>query len=580
MDRFDYLVAALQKKGIYQYFDMLVSRPPLAADGVKDPANLVNGWKLKAEFSPDLLALQKKFTAQFLGHRNPYTGKRYADDPGVAMMEVINEDSEFYRGADGDFGVKGPVYPKVLQDRFNAWLRSRYRDRAALARAWAPDLVRQRGLEDDEDPWASTARPLPSWQDDSWTKLSPARALDENRFDYDLQAGYYADMIRHLSSLGYKGLVTGSNHWTQAPGDLLANARLGTYIDRHDYFAHPQGGWGYDPVVTFDPSAMIRTGGLGIVGELAASRVKGLPYIVTEWQCAAPNDTRADAELDMALACSLQGWSALQFAFRHSSQEDLLSFGGPLDNNFDVANQPAQMGLWPAAAVLARRGDVAKATNKDWTYLEPSAALKPGAHLGAPGREALMAECGVAFEARPSDVPALPAPEPQDGWTVGEGGAVRHDPARGLLLIDSKGTQAVAGFSRGAPEHPSRLAVKLDNDYAMVVATALDTADLAGAKHVLLTAVDNAINEGMTLEPSGDQLASKGGPRVLVEPVVGTVTLSLPNTEGVRVWALDPSGRRTKAMQVRRVKGGLELALRASDKAMNYEIELPGAPGL
>ncbi|MGH7441416.1 MAG: CIA30 family protein, partial [bacterium] len=96
MDRFDYLVAALQKKGIYQYFDLLVSRKALASDGVADPADLADGWKIMAEFAPDLLPLESRFITEFLGHRNPYTGRRYADDPGVAMMETINEDSMFY----------------------------------------------------------------------------------------------------------------------------------------------------------------------------------------------------------------------------------------------------------------------------------------------------------------------------------------------------------------------------------------------------------------------------------------------------------------------------------------------------
>jgi len=574
MDRFDYLVAALQKRGIYQYFDLLVSRAALGAYGVKDPASLGVGWKISGEFAPDLLALETEFTAQFLGHRNAYTGRRYAEDPGVAMLELVNEDSEFYRSADGEFSARG-AYAAELQGLFNAWLRKRYAGRRELDRAWAPDDAAQLGLAEDEDPAAGTVRPIRSWQDDSWRSLSPARAADELRFTYDLQSGYYADRVAELRSLGYQGLVTGSNHWTPSPADLLANARLGSYVDRHAYYAHPQGGWGYSPAVRFDPSPMLRTEGLGIVGELAARRVKGLPYIATEWQCAAPNEYRADAVLDMAMACDLQGWSAVQFAFRHSSLADLTGFAGALDNNFDVANQPAMLALWPAAAILARRGDLSPAGAAAWCFLSPAEALKPGAAYAAPGRAALMAECGVAFEAAPG-VPAA-APQPQDGWSVGAGGAVRHDPARGLLLIDTAGTQAVAGFSRGAQAATSRLSVDLENEYAVVVATALDSADLATARRILLTAVDNAVNEGMTLAPSGDQIAAPGGPRVLVQPVVGRVRLSLPRPAGARAWALDPSGRRLRELAAEQVEGGIALRLAAGDRAMHYVVELPGA---
>ena len=34
--------------------------------------------------------------------------------------------------------MKGAAYTKDLQDRFNVWLKSRYKDRAALDLAWAP----------------------------------------------------------------------------------------------------------------------------------------------------------------------------------------------------------------------------------------------------------------------------------------------------------------------------------------------------------------------------------------------------------------------------------------------------------
>ncbi len=577
MDRFDYLVAALQKRGIYQYFDLLVSRHPLAADGVADPADLADGWKIMAEFAPDLLRLERGFITAFLGHRNRYTGRRYADDPGVAMVDIINEDSLFYRGSSGDFSARG-AYAGVLQGLFNAWLRAHYPDRAALLRAWAPQAPGQRGLGPDEDPWARTptARPLASWQDDSWSSLSPARARDEERFNYDTQTGYYRSIITLLRTLGYRGLVTGSNHWTSSPGDLLANASLGTYIDRHAYFAHPQGGWGYVPAVSFDPRPMLRTPGLGVVGELAQRRVRGLPFIAGEWQCAAPNRYRADAVLDMAAACDLQDWSAVQFAFLHSNQGDLRRFAGPLDNNFNVANQPAMLALWPAAAMLARRGDLGPAPASGFTPMTRDAALWPGTSLPDPGRAVLSEECGVDFD----PAPGAPGPGPavvRGAYSVGDGGAVRHDPTRGVLLIDTAGTQAEAGFLSALADHPSGLRAEVRNPYAVVVATALDTNRLDSARKVLLSAVADAVNTGQAYTAAGDQLARPGTAPVLVEPVVGRVWVRLPRTRRARVWALDPSGRRRGPAVFERVADGLWIRLRAADRALNYEIDLPDA---
>jgi hypothetical protein len=86
MERFDYLVYQLQKRGIYQYYDMLVHRQPLAADGIKEPKSMINGFKMEGEFAPDAIALEKEFIRQFLGHKNPYTGKKYGADPSVAGL--------------------------------------------------------------------------------------------------------------------------------------------------------------------------------------------------------------------------------------------------------------------------------------------------------------------------------------------------------------------------------------------------------------------------------------------------------------------------------------------------------------
>ena len=34
--------------------------------------------------------------ADVFSHLNPYTNKRYADDPTLAMVEILNEDSLFW----------------------------------------------------------------------------------------------------------------------------------------------------------------------------------------------------------------------------------------------------------------------------------------------------------------------------------------------------------------------------------------------------------------------------------------------------------------------------------------------------
>ena len=39
-----------------------------------------------------MIELQHEYARDLLTHVNPYTGKRYADEPAVALIEISNED--------------------------------------------------------------------------------------------------------------------------------------------------------------------------------------------------------------------------------------------------------------------------------------------------------------------------------------------------------------------------------------------------------------------------------------------------------------------------------------------------------
>ena len=98
MDKLDYFLFQLKKRGIYIYLDWLVNRKFKKGDGVADYESIDDGAKIVAHFDPRMIALQKKYMRQVLGHRNAYTGTLYRDEPQIALSEVINEDSLFLRG--------------------------------------------------------------------------------------------------------------------------------------------------------------------------------------------------------------------------------------------------------------------------------------------------------------------------------------------------------------------------------------------------------------------------------------------------------------------------------------------------
>ena len=71
-----------------------------------------------------------------------------------------------------------------------------------------------------------------------------------------------------------------------------------------------------------------------------------------------PNfDYRAEGVLLMGAYACLQGMSPLEFGFSHDVSRSAEA-PGALASNFDLIEQPAMLGLWPAVSLLFHRGDV------------------------------------------------------------------------------------------------------------------------------------------------------------------------------------------------------------------------------
>lgn len=574
MERFDYFVAALQKRGIYQYFDMLVHRKVTTEDGAGDAAQLVAGLKIEGEFEPRLIELQEKFIDAFMGHENPYTKQSYAKNPAIALVDVINEDSLFWIRKEGEFALKSDTGKQALKRQFSAWLSSRVAgDRAALEKRWA-DATGKRGLSAGEDPAQGTVEFDFAFEPDIYQRLSKARAADTLRFLYDTQTSYYRRIQARLKQLGYRGLVTGSNHWTEHPLDLLANGEL-DFVDRHAYFSHPEGGWGYSPNVRYNPTSMLKDPYLGIIGSLAHRRVKGLPYASSEWQTSAPNDYREEGVLVMGAYASLQGMSPLEFAFSHDVNKRPNAIR-ELSNNFDIIEQPAMLGLWPAVSMLFHRGDVKPATLSAYVRVDPEASFVPEASLPAPPKLGLIARTGVDFTKGAPEVPIekIVDEHTRGNVVVSSTGELRHDAVAGRFEVDTPRTQGLAGFRADEPVALGNVRIESKTPFSVIVVTALDEAPIASSKRWLVTAVANSVNSGMSLTSSGNAIADPGHSPVLVEPVTGSVAFAkmAGSLERLTAYALGPSGERGAEVPLMRTRDGFILTLGAASKTLHYEI--------
>lgn len=147
-DRMDYLVAQLEKHGIYVDINLHVSRQFTQADGF--PASVEDipfGYDKRVDqFDTRMIELQKDYARDLLTHVNPYTHKAYIDDPGVAMVEINNENSlegDPWSTIGGGLDHLPAPFDAELTGLWNNWLHKTYGTDDAMGEAWTKGVTPQ-----------------------------------------------------------------------------------------------------------------------------------------------------------------------------------------------------------------------------------------------------------------------------------------------------------------------------------------------------------------------------------------------------------------------------------------------------
>ena len=373
-DRMDALIARLGQEGIYIILDTdyyLTVRP-------NDVPGLPQGGKTQflMFFNENVARIKQQRMKDVYTHMNPYTGKRWCDDPTVALIEVCNEDSLFWHGVDR---IAEP-FKKELEDKFKDWLTKRYGDEAGLRKAWT--MNGQVPLKDGEGLAADQRMAMmPMWQYE--TRDLPefanmrVRGLDQLRFFLDLENAYYARSHKTLRDAGVKVPISGTN-WKGGGFSTrvhMAGQATLDYVDRHGYWDHPQAASATEPNTTWR-IATCRFNNLPMVKALIASQdpaqennvgnlvlskaweqVLGLPMTASEWNTCLPNEYSLEGTGLMAAYGMLQGWDApLQFSLGGGSFGSALGSG-----SFDMNGNPPQLLQYPAVMTMWHRHDVKEA---------------------------------------------------------------------------------------------------------------------------------------------------------------------------------------------------------------------------
>lgn len=607
LDRMDYQVAKLKEAGIYvelsAHFGTIKAGPADKAlvpyieefgqfGGKKDRIAAPHSAYF---YSLELQDLHIRQTLNLLAHRNPYTKLTYAEEPAVAAIEIINEQSILFYTSMSPLKASATLR-KQVGGRFSDWLRKKYGSHAGLMKAWGEkslDGFERDGFPAGEHLDKRNVLPLGNpWYFDPVQLAGPLasrkqRMLDTLEFLYLLQREAYDRYVKAVRAADYQGEILGSN-W-QAGRALSHYANLHTdyevgLIDRHNYF----GGGRRNKDGAFNNNTMLARAGSGMLSS-GLQQVLDRPFMLSEWIHCFPNEWGVEGPAILgAYGMGLQGWD-VSYIFQNG---DAARFAPSIGRDTWEVMAPHVLGVFPAVARQIHRGDVRESDVVAVRNVHV-ASLFAG-KLGfddqvqqgyddkeldsgkVPARALAVARCAVAFTPKFEETPAFSlAPYEKDGCLVSTTGQLRWKEGKGKLsgffTMDTPGTQAVVGFAADQHCQLKDVDVTPKSRYAAIYVTAQGPRDtIATAKKVLVVALARSRNTDMQLNPAQDQVLAKGKPPVLMEPVVATITL---HRSGAKVAALDQDGRRTDRQLP--ASGGTITIDTGRDKTPYYLITYP-----
>lgn len=534
LDRLDFFIAQLKVRGIYADLNLNVGRTYKPGDGVAD-AELLGFAKALTYFDPHLLELQEEYARQLLTHKNPYTGREYRDEPAVALVEFVNENSIV------ESWFSGRLLGRATRRNPGTWtdIPARYeKDLTALYNRWLADTLAPDALAClRKAAGVADGQPVPRLQPAEFNAAPAERFHTEARFYMDLERRWFDRMARFLrEELKVRSLLVGTadhNHGRSGYPLLASTSRLDV-VDGHVYWQHPS--YRTDPATGrqtgFDipNTPMVNDPGHSTVVQLSRSAVAGKPYIVSEVNHPFPAEHACEGIPILAAYAALHDWDGVfWYTLAHNP---LVGEKPRAIGHFDIGPDPVKMAQLPAGALMFLRADVrpAKQTaTRSYSAEQVRESLRlpwaqspyftPGFPRSLP---LLQATRITSFDGPPigSFGPAPAEPYVSDTGEISWTGAAKK---QGVVAINTPRSQALVGFVADSPPSTDNLALKLDIPFAAVTLGSLDGRPIAQSSRLLLTATARVGNSGMRWNDKHTSLDAWGSVPPVIEPVTGAV---------------------------------------------------------
>jgi len=578
LNRLDYFIAMLKENGIYVDLNLLVSRQLSSADGLPVEVESIS-WKdqqVLGFFVDEIMQLHREYAKNLLTHYNPYTMTTYAEEPSVAVVEIVNEQGLLQGWLGGALDKLPSLFRNRLRYKWNEYLLGKYGSTGNLEKAWG---VTGRGrLEEHSLEIVLFSR---------FKSESSTVKRDWVEFLWKLEEEYFKSMYTYLKNeLKVKSLIIGT---ITSCSTINIQAQLDA-VDTHNYWSHP-----VFPDKPWDPEnwyvvnePMVNHPEGSTIPDIALRRVYGKPHFVTEYNHPAPNMYDAEAVVTLAAYAALQDWNGIFFDYGSYGDWDSKMIRG----YFDVDQHPVKMASLIPAYMIFIRGDVNPSDELVVAQLSREKEvdvivngmtwawrLIDGVHVGFQRgvplvhRTALIVEGNVMpsrmLMPREVDVkgPVYKSDNGQVTWDVSDSG-------RGVIVVNTSRSIALIGFCGGKSYDFDVVVIEpgktLLEGWSLITLSVMRGDSLKDWRNLLLIAAGYTINNGTKIMEysSGRVLAEGrvdlsevkqynggitcrrnwGKPPTLTEGVI--VTVKIKTDREIDVWALDNRGRRRQQVPV------------------------------
>lgn len=576
-DRFTW---ELKKRGIYLIMDAISNSTMYSAITKPFGGKLRNEMsKLRMYYDPAIQEHWKKGVKILLDHVNPHSGLALKDDPQMIFVAARNEPGLNFNIHVGGHKGAQTFIDNGIRPLFVQWLRDRYKTMTALKKAWGKYAEEYDDFNQIDIPSRHTGNP---------------DADDVHRFFTVLEQQTYAWMSDWLRQCGVKVPIVDYNNGGSIQCALTRTVM--PMVDMHGYHDHPMG-WGIKAKMVAD--SLIGSSALTPC-RLAATRLWGAPYTVTEWGMPYFNPWRYESGMVAGSYASMQDW---QMIMQHSLPVELKITDKP--HAFRVGRDPSLKPgermtalLYGGRNVATGRGVIAVQLNEKvaddlgWTRGLPSDMLKLAliSRIGSqlPQGTAARATIKADLMLTPGSGSLVLAGENAGAETVIESisqpqltqQAVNALRQSGILSQDnltdvandvyqsdtgqltlksqqnfmSVNTPHCQGATLAQSGHSAKLSDIAINNHGKGVSLLLSSLDgkaINQSSRMLLITATNSLGSGSQFTEDFTQSANWGSLPFLMQPA--KVTVMFNGRAGVkpRVWALNANGSHSQELTMK-----------------------------